>query len=194
MPSKKKKVVLSVSAFLVISVLAVGFNAWKQYTDSLDLPIAYSDYISYGWSVPFNYLKNIDSHSIPQLEDQFDGIITHVVQAYSSEGYGTLTKDQEEENVRIIKLALLFLEKGANINYTHPTKSYNTALNYAILKASPSLVKFLLDHGADPSVRDRMGGHEKTALERAHQYISRKMTSNPRTQEKLKEIIGILER
>ncbi|MBN4081994.1 ankyrin repeat domain-containing protein [Beggiatoa alba] len=196
MYSVKKKIVLSISALLIMALMALlvaGGREWKQHVDSLDVPTAYSYYLMFGWDVHFNYLKNIDNDDIPALEEGLHGLIIYINQAYESEGYGTITKDQEEENARIIKLALLFLEKGADINYTHPTKSYNTPLNSAISKASPSLVQFLLDHGADPAVRGRIGEHERTALEHARQYISRRMTSQPLTQEKLREIIAILE-
>jgi len=85
------------------------------------------------------------------------------------------------------------LEKGADINYIHPSKVSYTALFSAVQTPSPRLVQLLLDHGAAPAIRDTIPGHGNTPLQRAKVDISKENTA-PQTQKKLKEIIGILEK
>jgi hypothetical protein len=60
------------------------------------------------------------------------------------------------------------LRAGADINWQNGDMGDETMLIMAIKGfKEPNLVKFLLEHGADASLRDRSG---KTALEWAHQY------------------------
>jgi hypothetical protein len=60
------------------------------------------------------------------------------------------------------------LRAGADINWQNGSMGDETMLIMAIKGyKDPNMIKFLLDHGADASIRDNTG---KTALEWAHQY------------------------
>jgi hypothetical protein len=64
--------------------------------------------------------------------------------------------------------AKLALSKGADINYKNEAMGGETMLISAIKGfKEPKVIKFLIDNGASPSIKDNSG---KTALEWAHQY------------------------
>ncbi len=51
--------------------------------------------------------------------------------------------------------AKLLLQKGADINATPPGFDYaGTGLHYAALRGHRTMVEFLLEHGADPNIKD----------------------------------------
>jgi ankyrin repeat protein len=53
--------------------------------------------------------------------------------------------------------AKFLAENGANVNYQDPKKG-KTALHYAVEKEyDPSLLKWLVKHGASPDIEDREG-------------------------------------
>ena len=60
-----------------------------------------------------------------------------------------------DENQKNIDDANLALHRGANINYKDPSKG-RTALIYAAYNGYPNLAKFLVNKGADTSVRDNI--------------------------------------
>ncbi|MBN4081993.1 hypothetical protein JYT10_00635 [Beggiatoa alba] len=102
MRSIKKKMVLSISALLIIALIALsvaGGRVWKQHVDSLDVPTAYSYYLMFGWDVHFNYLKNIDNDNIPALEADMNGIVRYIGQAYVSESDQVMVKDQQKKMI-----------------------------------------------------------------------------------------------
>jgi hypothetical protein len=64
--------------------------------------------------------------------------------------------------------ALDALKAGADINWQNPAMSGETMLITAIKgQKEPKVIKFLLEHGADPRIKDDSG---KTALQWARQY------------------------
>ncbi len=55
------------------------------------------------------------------------------------------------------KFLNFLLEKGINVNKVSPVNGY-TPLHSAVLLNDPELVKFLLDRGAEPTIRKEKGG------------------------------------
>ncbi len=55
-----------------------------------------------------------------------------------------------------LKVVMLLIEKGADINYQHPI-SKNTALHLAALNNYPEVVTYLISKGADPNIKLRAG-------------------------------------
>lgn len=69
-------------------------------------------------------------------------------------GYTPLHYAVKAEHVTIIKL---LLDAGANINAREEETNSDTAISVATENCSPSIVKLLLERGADPCIKGWMG-------------------------------------
>ncbi|MFB3884843.1 MAG: ankyrin repeat domain-containing protein [Thermodesulfobacteriota bacterium] len=79
------------------------------------------------------------------------------------------------------------IEKGANINTRCDSKG-QTLIMIAAFNANPSIVKMLMDKGADINAADRNG---KTAL--MHAKESKKMFQGIASNERIDKVVSILE-
>jgi len=159
---------------LAIGILLIfsGFLYWQNsYSSKIDFRTAYNEYIENGCESCLSFFEQIGKEKIPDLEKELAiGVVSFMVQAHISDGYYDLSREQKEENARIEKLALLFLEKGADINYV-PQNSRG-ALFYAVTSGNSNLVKFLLENGADAGIENHTKGKKTTALDAAKEGLT----------------------
>ena len=155
---KKKSIYGLIVGLLVI---IAGLFFWQvSYSEKLDFRTAYNKYIENGCENCFSFLEKIDRAKIPALEKETGiGVVSFLVQAHISDGYYDLSEAQRQENTRIEKLALLFISKGADINYI-PENSRG-ALFYAATSGNSNLVEFLLSNGADADIVNHVKGEKK---------------------------------
>ncbi len=189
------KKIFYIFPLIMVVIIGLFYYQWSQeYKKNLDWFTAYNDYLSSGCEVCFEYFENIDPEKIPALESEFSSaIIQQVAQAHTFYTDETTSQQQREENKRVEKLILLFIKKGANINYFRKDKSGQgyTTLYATAQEGNPRLVKFLLEHGADPSIADTIQGRNMLPIDIARQQLE-KFKDNPKMQIAFTDVIDIL--
>ena len=113
-------------------------------------------------SVPMSVFAQVtDDEQIVFTEALRDGNVKVVKQFLATDAgvndlYFGWSALQIAANKGQLKVVMLLIEKGADINYQHPI-SKNTALHLAALNNYPEVVTYLISKGADPNIKLRAG-------------------------------------
>lgn len=177
---------------LVLPLLIMPILVWfmaDRNADDLDWIEAYAGYVLNDCSRCRDYFEGLDTEQVRSLDENGGGAIYAVIQAYASEAYEALTPEQRESNRRIESLAILMLEKGADINNESGDPPGVTPLYAAVLIGSPRLVEFLLAHGASRSAGN--GILDQRPIEYAKRAISR-ADSDDRLKNSYRTVIELL--
>lgn len=188
-----KRLLLWYLAVMVAFLLIAYFLWWRDYVARMDWATAYSDYVSSDCQVCLDYFQEFreDKIGLLELELELDGVVMALSSAHHSSGYAQLTDREISENERVQKLILLFLDKGADINYVNDAKPSYSALYAAVVSADSSLVSFLLEQGADAAIPDTIPGVSLLPVERAVRDLN-KVSEDGRLRDSLTEIVDEL--
>lgn len=176
----------------VLIFFPVLFYGQQCYSNKLDFRTAYAFYTDNGCKPCWNVLEKTSPNDIPILEEQLViGLISFLTQAHVSDGYYDLSDAQKNENARIEKLAKLFLDKGADINYIPDNSS--GALLASVLSGNSNRFAFLVNNGADVNVINYIRGKPTTVMEVAKkQLASATKSKDSRLKKSISRIIKII--
>jgi hypothetical protein len=131
-----KKTLLAIG--IIVPVSWVGFTIYAMSTFNLEKLIICSTSDG-AYRIPKSVCEYYTIHFRGTKEDI----------ANLEKGIGLTFALNDTKNTKFINF---LLEKGANINLVSPLDG-TTPLHAAVLLNEPELVKFLLDHGADATIR-----------------------------------------
>ena len=85
-------------------------------------------------------------------------------------------------NLSIVKEILKY---SANVNHKMEQGDESTAISYAVNNGNPEMVKLLLDHGADPYIRNKHGKNAYDQIRERLKFASSQKLENYRKIERL---------
>ena len=107
----------------------------------------------------YNKITDYDSIAFNQVSDE-----DNLVKKYSSNVYGLLNLFGKDDQIaKLLKFVNIDLNESSDV-FAWDNRSSSTALNYAITRLDLDTVKYLLDKGANPWLRDIDGRNAFDAL------------------------------
>jgi hypothetical protein len=137
--TKIKKIVLAI--VIIAPVSWVGFTIYAMTTFDIETLMTYATSDD-NCRIPYCN-KPVEYYTL-----HFRGTKEDVAKLEQGIGLSYVFSDSKKRSTFLNFL----LDKGVNINKVSPLDG-TTPLHAAVLQNDPELVKFLLDHGADPTIR-----------------------------------------